>query len=483
MKPDRHEKKRAKVDQSEQLVTLDITGLNQEGQGIGHLDGLTVFINGGLPGDRAEVRIESQRSRYAVASLANLITPSPSRIQPACPVAGRCGGCTLQALDYPAQLAWKRQQVVDALQRIGHLDSVSTLVRPVLGMTDPLKPWHYRSKVQLPVSGTWEHPEIGFYAANSHTLVDTTVCAIQPPVCDAIRETLREHLRTFRIDPYTEATHTGLVRHLVIRIGFATGQVMVGLVLNGDNLPGQETWIASLHQTIDSFHDPELPALKLACCYLSANRDRTNLIQTSEPQIIAGQAWIEEDLLGIRYRLSPLSFFQVNPRQTEILYATVLEMAALTGQETVLDLYCGTGSITLQVAKQARLVIGIEVVVPAVEDAIANARLNKISNVRFIAGRAEDLTQTLPDEIPEFFPADLVIVDPPRKGCERSLIDTLIRINPPRLIYVSCNPATLARDLALLVPAGYRVEAVQPVDLFPWTGHIESIVLMSRDEK
>ena len=460
--------------------TLPITDLNQEGQGIGRLDGLAVFVNGALPGDLAEIRITGRHSRYATGSLLRLIAPSPLRIRPACPVAARCGGCTLQALDYPAQLLLKRQQVVDALQRIGGFANAPDLVRPVLGMTGPLQPWHYRSKIQLPVAGSSDNPRIGFYAAGSHDVVDTPVCAVQPPVGDAIRDALRDHLRRFHIAPYQESSHTGLVRHLIIRLGFATGDIMVGLVLNGDDLPGQPEWILALQKAIAACHDPELPPLHLTSCYLTTNSARTNLIQTGEIRLIFGQAWIEEQLLGLRYRISPRSFFQVNPRQTEVLYATILRFANMTGQETILDLYCGTGSITLQLARQAKEAVGVEAIADAIDDARINAQINQISNARFITGKAEDITPGLVDS---GLKDDLVVVDPPRKGCDRSLIETMIRLQPPRLIYVSCNPATLARDLALLQSSGYQVTDVQPIDLFPWTGHIESVVLISRGEK
>ena len=458
---------------------LSITDLNQQGQGVGRLDGLTVFVSGTLPGDLAEIRITERHSHYAVGSLVRLIIPSPARIRPACPAAERCGGCTLQALDFPAQLILKRQQVVDALQRIGGLSNAPSLVRPVLGMTGPLQPWHYRSKIQLPVAGSSDKPLIGFYAAGSHDVVDTPACAVQPPVCDAIRDTLRDHLRQFHVEPYQETTHTGLVRHLIIRIGFATGDIMVGLVLNGADLPGQPEWIRALQDMIAACPDPDLPPMHLASSYLTTNSSRTNLIQTGEIRLIFGQPWIEEELLGLRYRISPRSFFQVNPRQTEVLYKAILRFASLTGRETVLDLYCGTGSITLQLARQAKEAIGVEAIADAIADARTNALINQIANARFIAGKTEDITPGLVDQ---GMKVDLVVVDPPRKGCDRSLIETMIRLQPAKLIYVSCNPATLARDLALLRPAGYQVTDVQPVDLFPWTGHIESVILMSRGE-
>ncbi|MEA4889284.1 MAG: 23S rRNA (uracil(1939)-C(5))-methyltransferase RlmD [Clostridiaceae bacterium] len=454
---------------------LELDSISQEGQGIGHHDGLTVFIEGGLPGDRVLARINRRMSHYAVGSIQKIIQPSPLRVQPACVQAKACGGCTLQTLAYPAQLAVKQQQVTDALQRIGHLDAAASLIRPIIGMSDP---WHYRAKVQLPVTGAADRPQIGFYAAGSHQVVDAQSCLIQHPICDAIREALREHIKTWQIPPYQEQTHSGLLRHLVIRLGLATGDVMVGLVLNGDSLPGQDEWVEHLKSVIAGFHGAT--SFQLTCFYLNINRERTNVIQTSDIRMIYGQGWIEEHILGLRYRISPLAFFQVNPLQTERLYAAVLELAALTGSETALDLYCGTGSITLQLARRAANVLGIEMIGEAIADARRNAELNAINNAKFLTGKAEDL---LPGLVADGLKADLVVVDPPRKGCDGSLINTLIQLAAPRIIYVSCNPATLARDVALLQPAGYRVQAVQPVDMFPWSGHVETCVLITRVDK
>jgi 23S rRNA (uracil1939-C5)-methyltransferase len=488
-------------------IDLAITDLSHEGQGIGRHQSMIIFVPGGLPGDQTRVVIEKRHSRYLVGRPIKLLTPSPDRIQPGCVLASRCGGCTLQALAYPAQLRLKQQQVRDALQRIGHLDrfDLDQILRPIIGMEHP---WHYRAKVQFPISGTSQEPAIGFFAHASHQVVSGTTCAIQPPICDRIRETVRRHIQTYAIEPYNETTHSGLLRHLVIRLGMNTGEIMVVLVINGDALPGEMALWQSLQEAVAAENEESAknaagrndsqsrsqtdsqnlsqtdsqnrsrPAYRLVCYALNINQAKTNLIQSDDIRLLAGRPWIEEELLGIRYRISPLAFFQVNPEQAERLFATAVQFAQPAKTETILDLYCGTGSIALQLAREAARVIGVEISEAAIADARINAEANHIDNVRFLAGSAEHL---LPQLAEEGLTADCVVVDPPRKGCDPTLIDTLIRLQPSRIVYVSCNPATLARDIALLAPAGYIVRAVQPVDMFPWTMHVETVVLMSRE--
>jgi 23S rRNA (uracil1939-C5)-methyltransferase len=487
--------KSATISGSAKPIELPISDLSHEGQGIGHADGLAVFVAGGLPGDFTRILIEKKHSRYAVGKPIKLLRPSPDRILPACPLAGRCGGCTLQALAYPAQLRIKQQQIADALQRIGKVANISLLLQPIIGMANP---WHYRAKVQFPVSGTSQEPVIGFYAAASHRVVDGDVCAIQPPICDAIRAAVRRHLQKHQIEPYNESTHSGLLRHLVIRLGVNTGEVMVTLVINGESLPGQMELYETLKDTVagasagdtssigglqqaqhsvGSREDPKRPSYQLSSFWLNINRAKTNVIQSDDLRLLAGRAWIEEEILGIRYRISPLAFFQVNPSQAARLFAVAVNLAAPQPGETILDLYCGTGSIALQLAQQAGQVIGIEINESAIADARANAELNGISNARFLTGAAETL---LPQMAADSLSVDCIVVDPPRKGCEQTLLDTLIQLQPGRIVYVSCNPATLARDIALLAPAGYTIQTVQPVDLFPWTMHVETVVLITR---
>lgn len=465
---------------SEPVVQLTIQSLNSESQGVARMNGLAVFVPGTVPGDVVEGVIESRKDRYAIGRMIRLVTPSSDRVRPFCKVADRCGGCTLQPMEYMAQLTYKRQQVVSALTRIGGFEneSVERLVRPVLGMRIPRQ---YRSKVQFPVTGMTGRPKIGFYASRSHQVVDHDECDIQHPIANAVRTVIRQHMIDHDIEPYREANHDGLLRHIVVRIGFATGQVMVILVINGDRYPAIEALIGALKTVMsESSHSIGRP-FTLQSLYLNHHRQRSNLVLSDRLTLIMGEPQIEEQILGIRYLISSLAFFQVNPAQTEVLYQTALDYAGLTGQETALDLYCGTGSISLLLARAARRVIGIEVVPQAIEDARVNAERNGLAEKStFLCGKAEDL---LPKLVAEGLCADVAVVDPPRKGCDQSLLESIQTIRPARLVYVSCNPATLARDLAILAENGlYQIQAVQPVDLFPWTSHVETVVLMSRTE-
>lgn len=456
---------------------LVIEDIGLDGKGIAHVQGLTVFISNAIPGDHVIARVDALKKNYAVASCIQIVKPSPDRIEPACPVAAACGGCTLQHLAYPSQLVFKQNRVREALRRIGHIKTEEEKIQPIIGMDNP---WHYRNKVQFPISGTASSPLIGYYAQGSHVVIDSDVCLIQPKVCDLIRSVIREHIFKFQIEPYDERSHRGLLRHLAIRLGFSSGHVMAGLVINGSSFPGIDELADLLDQQIRLFHDPELPPLQLTGLYLNENRERGNRILTQNIKIVRGEGWIEEKINGLSYRISPLSFFQINPRQTEKLFQVIQNMAELKGTESVIDLYCGTGSIALQLARTARQVIGVESVQEAIEDAQQNALLNKISNVRFMTGKAEE---TLPELFDEGFQPDLVVVDPPRKGCDDRLLHAIAEKLPRRFIYVSCDPATLVRDVALLLPAGYEIKAIQPVDMFPWTSHVECVTLMSKVEK
>ncbi|MDW7656853.1 MAG: 23S rRNA (uracil(1939)-C(5))-methyltransferase RlmD [Bacillota bacterium] len=451
-------------------ATLLIEDINHAGQGIGHVDGLTVFVQEAIPGDRVLVNVTRRHTGYAVADVLQLLQPSPYRIIPDCPQADRCGGCTLQMMQYEEQLRYKQQQVEQALTRIGRIILEPGIMQPIIGMDDP---WHYRGKAQFPIAGSVKEPLIGYYASRSHTVIDAPVCRIQYPVVDAIRETLRQHIRRWQVEPYRENDRQGLLRHLIVRIGYATGDIMVILVINGDSIPGQPELIQQLHACVQTHQEPELPLLRLRSVWLNINRATTNVIMGQEDRLIDGQPWIDEIILGIRSRISPQAFFQVNPRQTTRLYQQVLDMAALQGNEQVLDLYCGTGSITLQLARKAGWVLGIESHPAAVADARMNADLNGLANVTFSAGKTEDI---LPEWQKQGRSIDLVVLDPPRKGCDPAVTAALGDLQTPRLIYVSCNPATLARDLSQLQSYGYNVQRVQPVDLFPWTGHVETVV-------
>ncbi len=478
-------------------IELKIESLNSSGQGVAHYEGLTVFVEAAVPGDYLVAQILERRSRYAVAGIERLISPSADRVDAACAVFGRCGGCSLQSMSYPAQLREKREQVIAALTRIGGFAAadLETLVQPVLGMKDP---WHYRAKVQYPVSGTTQAPLIGFYAPRSHEVVEHSECVIEHPVADTVRQVIKKHCIQHNVEPYAETAHTGLLRHIVVRIGFATGQVMVILVItsdksvdktydnNGDNgvekFPAIDQLITNLNAALSLVESKtEFGShFSLQSLYLNHHTRRSNLVLGDSLTLMHGETHIEEHLLGLRYLISPLAFFQVNPMQTEVLYQKVAEFAALKGTETVLDLYCGTGSISLVLARNAKMVIGVEEVEAAITDARTNARINNLeSRTRFEVGKAEII---LPELIKEGVRADIAVVDPPRKGCDPHLLEAILTVAPSRFIYVSCNPATLARDLAILTRDGnYQIKAVQPVDMFPQTPHVECVVLMSRD--
>jgi 23S rRNA (uracil1939-C5)-methyltransferase len=454
-------------------ITVLIEDLNQQGQGVGRSAGLVIFVDGTIPQDLVKVRIIKRQARYAVARLLEILQASPDRIEPACGLSDRCGGCTLQIMSYKGQLAYKEKQVQAALTRIGKIKLDPGVLQPIIGMADP---WHYRNKAQFPVAGRSSQPLIGFYASRSHTVIDGDTCPIQYPIFDVIRKRVRQHIKAWRIKPYDEQKRQGLLRHLVIRLGYATGDIMVIFVINGQELPGQEELVESLHECIKENQEPELPPLSLASVFLNINQKATNVILGEKNLLLAGKPYIEEEIMGVRSRISPQTFFQINSRQTAILYEQILSLAALQGTEHVLDLYCGSGAITLQLAKKAKSVLGIEIVPAAVHDAKENARFNQIYNVSFQAGKAEKILPEIWHELN----ADLVVLDPPRKGCEIEVIKTLGKLLPTKIIYVSCNPATLARDMGLLSGYGYEVLRIQPVDMFPWTSHVETVVLMSR---
>jgi len=455
------------------VIEIGIDALSSEGQGIGRADGLVVFVEGLVPGDRACVRMVRAAARHASAVVEALLAASPDRVRPFCAVYGACGSCALQHLSYEAQLRAKRRTVVDALARIGGVADADAVVGPVAGMA---RPFAYRAKVEMSVSGTAAAPHIGFYGRTSHVVVDAVECLVQHPAGDAVRGAVRAWMQEARVAPFDERRREGLLRHVVVRTGFATGQVMVGLVATGPALPAVPALVERLCAAVGA-----VPGMRLACVYLDVNRSPTSNgpVHGGDLAVLHGAPAIVERLAGLDFRISPLSFFQVNPIQTEILYAAAVEAAALDGHETVYDLYCGTGAISLFLARKAARVVGIESVAPAVEDARANAAANDLSNVEFVRGEAESV---VPERYARGERADVVVVDPPRRGCDARLLETLAGMAPERIVYVSCDPATMARDIARLAPSGYRVVSVKPVDQFPWTTHVETVVLMSRSE-
>lgn len=440
---------------------IKIEDLGNNGEGIGRIDGYTVFVEGALPEETVRVLMVKIKKHYGYGKLMEILVPSKDRVEPYCPVAAQCGGCQLQHLSYEGQLAFKTKKVKDHLERIGGLQGIT--VQGALGMENP---WRYRNKAQFPVGGTVDMPKVGFYAKRSHRIIDTPVCFLQHEINDEIVRIVREFLVEFHIPPYEETTHRGLVRHILTRIGKQTGEIMVCLVLNGKKLPRAEILVKRL-----------CAISGMTSIVINENRDKTNVILGEKIYVLWGKSFIHDKIGEVSFEISPLSFYQVNPTQTNVLYQTALNMAELDGTETVLDLYCGIGTISLFFAQKAKSVFGVEIVPQAIEDARRNAEKNGIHHADFMVGAAEDVIPALYEKQGIF--ADVVVVDPPRKGCDEKLLETMLSIAPKKIVYVSCDSATLARDLAYLCTKGYQVQKVQVVDMFPWTVHVETVVLLS----
>ena len=445
------------------LITVTIEDLSSEGLGVGHYDGMAFFIKDTVIGDVAEAKIMKLKKTYGYARLTRLITPSPDRIAARCPVARQCGGCQIQAMSYPAQLRFKEAKVRNNLVRIGKFEHPP--MEPIIGMEEPFR---YRNKAQFPVGMSKDGRIIaGFYAGRTHAIIECEDCLLGVEENRVILDLVLEHMKEYHIRPYEELTGKGLVRHVMIRKGFATGAVMVCLIVNGDSLPHADALVERL-RTIRG----------MASITLNINREQTNVIMGREIKLLWGQPYIEDTIGSVRFRISPLSFYQVNPLQTEKLYNKALEYAGLTGEETVWDLYCGIGTISLFLAQRAKQVYGVEIVPAAIEDAKANAALNGMTNAEFFVGKAEEV---LPEKYEkEGITADVIVVDPPRKGCEESVLATMIQMAPKRIVYVSCDSATLARDLKYLCHHGYELTRCCPTDMFGNSVHVETVVLLSQ---
>ena len=442
-------------------VVADSIGVN--GEGVARANGLAVFVPGLLPGEEAEIKIETKKRQYAVGRIQKRLSSASERVEPICPLFSRCGGCQLQHMSYQAQLAAKRQNVMDALQRIGGLNGVSVL--PVLGMEDP---WYYRNKMQFPVAGGVK-PLVGCFAKGSHQVIDTEKCYIQHDVNNEIARVTRDWMTRYKVPAYQEKTHSGVVRHVIGRVGVHTGQIMVVLVTNGAELPYKQELIEMLQTEIAG----------LTTIVQNINSQKTNVILGRKNQVLFGDGWIEERLDDLTFRISAHSFFQVNTLQAERLYQKVVELADLQGAERVVDAYCGTGTIGLFVSKHCREVLGVEVVEAAIADAQENRERNGIAadKTSFIVG---DAAIVLPKLAKDGKKADVVILDPPRAGCHPDVLQAVQDFGPEKIVYVSCNPATLARDLAILCRERYSVKLAQPVDMFPQTMHVECVVLIER---
>lgn len=448
------------------IITLAIEDLSSDGLGVGKYEGIAFFVKDTVIGDVAEAKIMKMKKTYGYARLIRLIKASPDRIVPPCPVARQCGGCQIQAMSYRAQLKFKEEKVRNNLMRIGKFEEIP--MEPILGMEQPFR---YRNKAQFPVGRDREGRLVaGFYAGRTHNIITCRDCLLGSEVNRPIVEIVLTHMKRYRIEPYDEATGTGLVRHIMTRVARRTGQIMVCLVLNGTQLPHESDLIEQLSQI------PGMTSITL-----NINTERTNVIMGRRQKLLWGRETIEDYIGDVRFSISPQSFYQVNPLQTEKLYGKALEYAALTGKETVWDLYCGIGTISLFLAQKARHVCGVEIVPEAIQDARENARLNGFTNTSFYVGKAEEV---LPEKYrSDGIRADVIVVDPPRKGCEESVLATMIQMAPERIVYVSCDSATLARDLRYLCDRGYHLEKICPVDMFGNSVHTESIALLQKNKR
>lgn len=452
------------------IIKLKIEDISSEGLGIGHYEGMAVFVKDTVIGDEILAKVIKLKKTYAFGRLLEILQPSSDRVEPVCPVARQCGGCQIQAMEYQAQLRFKENKVKNNLMRIGGFEKelLDQIMEPIIGMEYPFR---YRNKAQFPIGTNREGQLVaGFYAGRTHSIIDNHDCALGVKENEEILEILLDHMRRCQISPYEERTQKGLVRHVMIRFGFHTGQIMVCLVINGKKLPKEEELVRRLTQ-IDG----------MTSIVLNTNRENTNVILGKENRLLWGREYIEDFIGDVKYQISPLSFYQVNPAQTEKLYGTALEYAGLTGSETVWDLYCGIGTISLFLAKQAGKVYGVEIVPQAIADAKRNAALNGLANVEFYVGKAEEV---LPEKYrTEGIRADVIVIDPPRKGCQEAVLDTMVKMAPNRIVYVSCDSATLARDLAYLCSRGYELKRVRATDMFPMACHVECVVLMSKVQK
>ena len=454
------------------IIQLKIKDIGSDGAGIGKVDGCAIFVKDAVIGDTVRAKIMKMKKSYGYARLTEILEASPFRVQPVCPVAKQCGGCQIQEMDYQQQLIFKENKVLNNLMRIGGFTREEIPMEPIVGMEEP---WHYRNKAQFPI-GTDKNGRIiaGFYAGRTHSIISNRKCYLGVKENEEILNRVIAHMERCHIQAYDETSGKGLVRHVLIRYGFTTKEIMVCIVINGEQIPKEELLVDSLKEISG-----------MTSISVNVNKEKTNVILGTKVRTIWGQDYIEDYIGNVRYQISPLSFFQVNPVQTRKLYGLALEYAGLTGEETVWDLYCGIGTISLFLAQKAKQVYGVEIIHQAIEDARNNARINDIENAEFFVGKAEEI-------LPEYYEnyrkehhgetayADVIVVDPPRKGCDETLLNTMIQMQPERIVYVSCDSATLARDLKILCANGYKMERCRAVDQFPMSVHVEACVLLSK---
>lgn len=446
-------------------ITLEITDISSLGSGVGRYENMAVFVDGAVTGDKLSVHIIKVKSNYAVGIIKKILTPSKHRIAPDCEAFERCGGCSYRQIDYAHELEMKKGNVQDALKRIGGID---VSVDEILSTQNQN---HYRNKGQYPVGIVKDGKiQIGFYAKRSHRIIDCRNCSLAPKEFEKILNTVAKWIATSGASVYSEETHKGLIRHIYLRKGYFTGETMVCLVINGVDIPKKDQLIHSLTEC-----DKTIKSI-----VLNTNDKRTNVILGDRCQTIYGRDYIEDTLCGVRFRISPLSFYQVNPQGAELLYTRARQYAEPSSDKIILDLYCGAGTIGLTMAKDAKRVIGVEIIPQAIENAKENAQLNGIENAEFICSDAGQAAEKL---LNEGLKPDVIIVDPPRKGLTKEAIDAAVKMSPERIVYVSCDCATLARDCKIFEAEGYVVQKATAVDMFPRTCHVETVCLMSRKEK
>ena len=466
-----------------QEYEITIEDMGNEGEGIGHIDGMAVFVKDAVVGDVARIKIIKAKKNYAYGRLMKLVKPSAFRVEPICPLARKCGGCSIMQVSYEKQLEWKQDKVMNCLKRIGGISDVEKKMEPIIGMgrTEDFPAIRYRNKAQFPVRRDKDGKlAIGFYAGRTHSVIDTDVCYLQDKVNDEIIRRFRDFMEKYLVEAYDEEKHTGLVRHILTRVGRKTGEVMICLIINGNELTGicgKDRKNGKCLNVEQEFVKQMADIPGITSISININKEKTNRILGDKCRTIWGQDYITDYIGNVKYQISPLSFYQVNPEQTEKLYGKALEYAGLQGDEIVWDLYCGIGTISLFLAQKAKKVMGVEIVPAAIEDAKRNAEINGIKNVEFFVGKAEEVLPQQFEKNGEH--ADVIVVDPPRKGCDEVTILTMVKMQPERIVYVSCDPATLARDVRMLVKGGYEVEKVCAVDQFGHSGHVETVVMLS----
>ncbi|WP_102347862.1 23S rRNA (uracil(1939)-C(5))-methyltransferase RlmD [Bacillus sp. Marseille-P3661] len=440
-----------------QIINVTFEDLTHDGAGVAKVEGYPIFVANGLPGEKGQVKVTKVKKGYGYGRLLDIYEQSAARQEPLCPIYNQCGGCQLQHMSYAAQLAYKKKQVSDVLTRIGKLENVN--VHDVLGMEDP---WRYRNKAQVPVGEREGGLVAGFYQQRSHNIINMDRCLIQVEENDEIVQGVKVIAEQNGVSAYNEQTHRGDLRHIMTRYGRHTKDVMVVLITRSSKLPNQDKIIDEIKKRY-----PQVKSI-----VQNINKKRTNVIFGDETKLLWGEEYLYDYIGDIRFAISARSFYQVNPEQTKVLYNKALEYAELTGEETVIDAYCGIGTISLFLAQKAKKVYGVEIVPEAIEDANRNAKLNGMTNVEYEVGQAEVV---IPKWYENGIKADVIVVDPPRKGCDESLLQTIIDMKSKRVVYVSCNPGTLARDLRILEAGGYKTTEVQPVDMFPHTTHVECV--------